>query len=204
VPGVAGLTPLPASRFEGTDPLGIVYVGQISPHKGLDVLIDALPHTHRPHRLTVLGDNANPYGLACKEQAERLGVADRVNFLGKVPPETVAERTFASGEILVMPSVWNEPYSLVVLEGMALGMVVVASDTGGTAEAFTDGVDGFLFPRGDVATLAARIDAIEADRTLAARVSARARAESLRSHTQERMVGRLLDHSLCSSLRLAA
>ena len=91
-----------------------------------------------------------------------------------------------------MPSVWDEPFSIVLLEGMALGLPVVAADVGGTSEAVRDGDTGFLFERGRADQLVAVIDRLEQDRNRCQRVGARARQAVLQHFTIERMVDRLL------------
>jgi glycosyltransferase involved in cell wall biosynthesis len=91
-----------------------------------------------------------------------------------------------------VPSVWQEPFSLVVLEGMAAGLPVVASNTGGTAEAITDGRTGFLFDARDTAELAHLLDRLEENRSLCQRLGAAAQDEVRRRFRIEEMVDRLL------------
>jgi glycosyltransferase involved in cell wall biosynthesis len=67
-----------------------------------------------------------------------------------------------------------EPFGLVVVEGMAAGLPVVASAAGGPLEVITDGVDGRLFPPGDIAALADILMALAADPELRSRLGAEA------------------------------
>src|SRR5205823_3988790 len=97
-----------------------------------------------------------------------------------------------AGQVLVVPSLWDEPFSIVVLEGMGVGLPVAASNTGGTPEAIEDGDNGFLFPRGNFRELAAILDRLEGDRHLCERVGARARQCVLERFTLEQMVDQIL------------
>ncbi len=179
-------------HFTHPEPLTLLFAGRIVEEKGLAVLIQALARCRRPHRAVVIGDDRTPDGAACKELAARLGVADRLTFTGAKNHAETLGLLARSGQALVVPSVWDEPFSIVVLEGMSLGLPVVASATGGTAEGVLDAETGLLFPRGDAGALAAAIDRLEEDRPLCQRLAARGREQALRRFTLERMVDQLL------------
>jgi glycosyltransferase involved in cell wall biosynthesis len=87
---------------------------------------------------------------------------------------------------------WEEPFSVVLLEGMALGLPVVAANTGGTPEAVRNGENGFLFAPGQVEDLTTVLNRLEEDRPMCERVGACARQSVLEHFTIERMVDRLL------------
>lgn len=97
--------------------------------------------------------------------------------LGHVPREHVPS-ALRTSDVQVVPSRWDEPSALTILEGLATGLPIVASATGGSPELVGDG--GLLFPRDDVVSLAQRLalllDDPELRRDLGAR--ARRRAES--------------------------
>jgi glycosyltransferase involved in cell wall biosynthesis len=187
-----GRSPAALEHFTHPEPLTLLFAGRIVEQKGLAVLVEALARCRRSHRAVVIGDDATQDGSACKELAARLGVADRLTFTGMKPTAEMADQLARSGHVLVVPSVWDEPFSIVVLEGMSLGLAVVASDTGGTAEAILDGETGLLFPRGDAGELAAAIDRLEEDRPLCQRLGAGGRERVLGRFTLERMVDQLL------------
>jgi glycosyltransferase involved in cell wall biosynthesis len=165
-----------------------VYAGQVLEHKGLAVLVRALAR----HPLVVIGDDRSDYAAVCRKVAAKLGVLDRIRFLGKKPSGEVPGLLSTSGHVLVVPSVWDEPFSIVVLEGMGVGLPVVASNTGGTGEAIADGETGFLFARGNDRELAAVLDRLDADRALCRRVGARARQLVLQRFTLGAMVDDIL------------
>ncbi len=192
LPHVERLPVLPPGHFDRAEPLTLVFAGQLLEHKGLVVLLRALPRCRRKHPLIVFGDDETDYAMGCKKIAAKLGIQDQVRFLGKKKNAEMLELLSRSGHVLVVPSVWDEPFSIVVLEGMGVGLPVIASDTGGTAEAVADGETGFLFPRGNAKALTAVIDRLESDRPLCRRVGAKARVMVQGGFTMEGMVDRLL------------
>ena len=137
----------------------LLYVGRLVDKKGVDVLVEALSRLDGA-RLEVIG--AGPDRPALERLAERVGVADRVRFRGKLPkPEVLA--ALARAQVVVIPSRVGaggdmEGTPVVLCEAMAAGVPVVASNLGGLGECIDDGVDGLLVPPGDVDALAATLD----------------------------------------------
>jgi len=142
-------------------------VGRLAPWKGQHVFLDAFAKafTDEPRvnaRLigsAMFGEEA--YEGRLREQAEALGISDRVEFRG-FREDVAAE--LADLVMLVHCSISPEPFGQVVIEGMAAGLPVVASNEGGPAEIITDGVDGVLVPPDDVDTLAKVIRDLAYDR----------------------------------------
>ncbi len=192
VPGMEQRRPLPARHFQAREPLTLLFAGQIEPHKGLTVLLQALAQCRHPHRLVVLGDATTDHAGACRELAGNLGLRQRVTFLGRQPPDDIAALLPLLGQVLVVPSLWEEPLSLAMLEGMATGLPVVASRTGGTPEAITDQETGFLFNPGQPAALTRILGRLEEDRNLCRRVGEAAQEAVRRHFALETMVDRLL------------
>lgn len=139
----------------------LVFVGRLVSDKGLDVLIEAMgllaARQQRPH-LTVIGNGPERPGI--EAMVERMGLRDRVRFVGQLEGESLA-RELARHEILVVPSRYREPFGIVVLEGLASGCVVIGSEGGGLPEAI--GPCGLTFPNGDAAALAARLKTLLTD-----------------------------------------
>jgi glycosyltransferase involved in cell wall biosynthesis len=193
--GLADAANLPApatGHFHGDAPLTLLFAGQIHEHKGLDLLLRAVAGCRAAHHLVVLGDDTTAHAQACKRLVAKLELSQRVHFLGKQTHAEMPALLGRLGHVLIVPSVWDEPFSVVLLEGMAAGLPVVAADTGGTGEAVRDGDTGFLFGRGRVDELTAIIDRLEEDRDLCRRVGARARRMVLQQYTIERMVDGLM------------
>jgi glycosyltransferase involved in cell wall biosynthesis len=127
-------------------------VAQITPWKGQDTAIAALPRVRERHNahLLIVGDvafssqrydNAG-FHRSLKRLVKELGVEGAVHFLGR--RDDVAE-VIGELDMLLLPS-WDEPFGLVVAEAMAVGTPVLVSDRGGVREYVQDGVNGRLLP----------------------------------------------------------
>jgi glycosyltransferase involved in cell wall biosynthesis len=130
----------------------LVYIGRLSPEKGIVTAIRALARLDDRAVLHLLG--FGPEEDALRALAQENGFADRVRFVGYKEGVDLA-REYAEAEIMILPSL-SEPWGLVVNEAMQAGTVVVASRAVGCApDLIEDGVTGFLFEPGDVDALAA-------------------------------------------------
>ena len=85
-------------------------------------------------------------------------------------------RLYSHSSIFVLPSVWQEPFGLVIAEAMASGTPVVAYRTGAVPEIVVDGKNGFLVERGDVEQLSMRVLQLLRNPGLAAQVGKQARS----------------------------
>jgi glycosyltransferase involved in cell wall biosynthesis len=83
-----------------------------------------------------------------KAQAKFLGIEDRVVFMGYVPDDVLPE-VFRMADVFVLPSVSSEAFGIVVLEAMASGVPVVATDVGGIPEVVKENEAGLLVPPGN-------------------------------------------------------
>jgi glycosyltransferase involved in cell wall biosynthesis len=120
-----------ARRLLGLPPEGFVvgWVGRLSGEKGLDVLLDALPHLNKvPLTVSVMG--AGVQQLSLQTRARELGVADRVRWHGIVPD---ADRVFSAFDVCVLSS-RTEGTPMVLFEAIAAGVPVVATDVGGVPD----------------------------------------------------------------------
>lgn len=128
----------------------ILFVGRLDPTKGVLELIKAF-NTLKQEDICLLiigsswfGSNtANLYGN--KLEAEAAEAANQVVFTGFVPHSEVS-KFHNLADIVVVPSIWEDPCPLVVLEGMAAGSPVVATDSGGIPEVLSEGC-GIIVPR---------------------------------------------------------
>ena len=131
---------------------GILFVGRLVEEKGLPVLLRALADVPQA-TLEVAGDG--PKRAAFERLARVLGLETRVRFLGWLDQASLS-REYASATVVVIPSIWPEPFGLVGLEALAHSTPVIAANTGGMAEwAHPD--DTWLVPRSAVAPLAERL-----------------------------------------------
>lgn len=151
-------------------PLKLIYLGRIAREKGLDVLFKAyqlLRASGRKAELTILGkergsDVPENYQSVLMSYVEEKFSSD-IHFEGHV--ENV-DQQIAQNDIVVVPSVWPEPFGRVVLEGLRNGKPVVCSQIGGMQEIFGKR-DHFLFPAGDEKALMKKISELaeKQDRT---------------------------------------
>ncbi len=152
--------------------------------KGADTLVDAfaqVPVTDA--RLMIAGRGAELENL--KAQAERLGVADRVEFLGL---RDDVDRLLHQVDVFVHPARWEEAFGYSVAEAMACGLPVVSTDRGALGELIEDGVTGRLVPAEDPAAMARAIGELLADPAQSARLGAAARAKAERDFDDRRAV----------------
>jgi glycosyltransferase involved in cell wall biosynthesis len=152
----------------------VLAVTRLTPQKGLPVLLEALGSVPNA-QVVVAGEGPDREALAA--QANALGVADRVDFLGH---RTDVAQLLACSDVVVLPSLY-EGLPLSVLEAMASERPVVATAVGGTDEAVVDGETGFLVPPGDPASLADALKKVLDDPELARRLAraGKHRAETL-------------------------
>lgn len=132
--------------------------GMDTPHyfKGVDVLLNAAARAAAPNlRLMLIGEgDLRPRYM---EEARRLGLGDRAVFCGRVPDADLP-RHYAAADFLVLPSTtMGEAFGIVLLEAMAAGKPVIASNLPGVRTVVNPGVDGYLSTPNDVDDLAARI-----------------------------------------------
>ena len=163
----------------------ISYVGKLVPRKGVDTLVEALGLlARRPGgapQLVVAGIGELREDM--EERARRLGVHDRIRFLGKVPHDEVPW-VMATGDVFVLPSL-SEGLPTVVCEAMACGLPVVATAVDGTPEAVRDGRTGYLVPPREAEPLAAALGRVLDDPAGAERMRREALEIALREYTWE-------------------
>jgi glycogen synthase len=148
----------------------LVYVGRIDQRKGTETAIRALGRLPAEATLDVLGRGDDDHLAHLHRVAAEEGVADRVRF-GVVERTELAGR-YRGADVVVFPSVWQEPFGLVPVEAMACGTPVVATGTGGSGEFLADGVNCLLFPARDHAALAAAVERLAGDPVLRRRLAA--------------------------------
>jgi len=130
----------------------LLYFGRLTIEKGVEVLLRALALTDE--KLDIAGSGENEENL--KQLVKELKLEDKVTFHGQLGGELL-ENFQKKAKAVILPSVWAENMSLVLLESLALGKIVIASASGGTPELIEEGKTGFLFPPGDFKTLAQKI-----------------------------------------------
>ncbi|WP_299648861.1 glycosyltransferase family 4 protein [uncultured Tateyamaria sp.] len=159
----------PKSKAPGTN---LVFVGRLTPIKGLRVLIEAFAAAHatRPDlTLTLVGDGDDRAHL----EAMAAPLGDAVQFLGFQSQQGVAD-ALAAADALVLPS-FAEGLPVVLMEALAAGKPVICTQLAGVGELVEDGVSGFIVPASDAEALTARIHDMAEDPARRAEMGARGR-----------------------------
>jgi glycosyltransferase involved in cell wall biosynthesis len=169
---------LPASA------LVVAGVGRLNPQKNfalfLDIAAQLAPRFPDLHFL-LAGDG--PEEKMLREKAAALGISDRVTFSGYVADTRLV---YLAADVLLMPSRY-EGLPMTLLEAMAMGLPVVASQLDGIAEVIGDGCEGFLVPSDDASLFVERTAALLQDAELSSRIAQNARAKIEASFSVERM-----------------
>ncbi|MQA28678.1 MAG: glycosyltransferase [Luteitalea sp.] len=171
-------------------PVRLLAAGRLGPEKRFDRLLTAVARararTRRPLQLTIVGDG--PERSRLEQQARQLGLMpDVVNFTGAVASSAPVYR---DADMLVLTSAW-EGTPNVILEAMASGLPVVATNVGGVAEVVDHEKTGLLSPAGDDQTLCDAIVRLADDTTLRLTMGREARERILSRHTPEQLPRRL-------------
>lgn len=164
----------------------LLALGRLHGNKAFDVLIEALPSL--PGAWLWLA-GTGPEAGNLKARAARLGVRDRVRFLGW-RDDTAA--LLAAADLLVVPS-RHEPLGNVVLEGFAHGVPVVAAAAAGPASLIRDDANGLLVPVDDSDALAAALGRLIGDPHLRSDLAASARADFRAAFTEDAVCARYLE-----------
>jgi N-acetyl-alpha-D-glucosaminyl L-malate synthase BshA len=139
------------SRYAEDDEKIIIHLSNFRRVKRVGDVVEVFARIAReiPSRLMLIGDG--PDRSIAEHLATHYGIQDRIHFLGK--QDTVQE-LLPLGDLMLMPSEM-ESFGLAALEGMACGLPCIATRVGGVPELVEDGVNGLLYPVGDVSAMAA-------------------------------------------------
>ena len=155
-------------------------VARLDPHKGVDTVLQALPAVlaRAPDvRYAVAGDG--PDRARVEQLAQRIGVADRVRFLGAVSdgdlPALYNAATLYVGPSRQSERIGVEGFGIAFVEASASGLAVVGGDSGGVPDAVRDGETGLLVPPEDPAAVAAAVNRLLGDAEFARRLGAAGR-----------------------------
>ncbi len=164
-------------------------VGRMEAQKGFKYFIQALPRIARSipsARFVIAGDGELRPQL--EEQARQAGAAGYTHFIGF---QRDVPSVLAALDIFVMPSLW-EGLPLSLIEALAAGKPIVATDIEGNREVVDDGETGLIVPPADSSSLADAVIALAADRPRAARLAQNAKAAARQRFSEQRMVQEIL------------
>ena len=195
---VPGFTRVPKTEFPpvSDDSEVILFVGQVIRSKGLDLLLKAMKILKHPAHLKVIGKGGALE--ANKALAGELGVSDRVDFRGWVPHEAL-DKYFEEAAVVVVPSVWAEPFCLVGIEAMARSRPVVAFKVGGIPQWLEDGKTGLIAREVSAEALAESIDTLLGDRDLARKIGACGRKRAMEEFSSE-VAGERIENAIIRTI----
>ena len=118
--------------------------------QALDILVKEQNRYH--FHLNIFGDGDEVYIRELEAFLQQKQLVQYVTFHGKVPQDELIKH-YDRSDIMLVPSIWKEPFGLVVAEAMARGLPIIASNLGGPTEIVTQDVDGLLIEPGNVQAL---------------------------------------------------
>lgn len=162
----------------------IGYIGRLVEEKGVHLLLEAVSQLRDAWCLRIVG--GGPERAKLIAQSERLGIADRVQFIDQRPSSEMPAQ-FHQLDVLVLPSLtkpnWKEQFGRVLVEAMASGVPVIGSDSGAIPDVIGDA--GLIFAEGDIEALAAQLARLQGDAGLRAELGEAGRARALANFTHE-------------------
>jgi phosphatidylinositol alpha-mannosyltransferase len=189
VPNGVDVASAPKGPKPAADHLRLLFVGRAEERKGLPILLSAFEALveHVPTRLTVIGaDPDEVHGRIADPE-----LAEHVDVLGKVS-HGVLWRTLGEADVLCAPSLAGESFGMVLIEAMAAGTPVVASDIAGYRDVVTNGLDGTLVAPADPQALAEELQALWHEPERRSRMGAAGR-ESARRYAWPRVAGEVTE-----------
>jgi len=164
---------VPLPRSPG-DKIRFLCVGGLWEGKGPQIAIQALGHLVHKSGMTNLhldfyGEGTENFKRYLRGIIEQEGVGKYISFHGFVERDKIV-KAYQTHDILVFPSIWDEPFAAVPIEAMSCGMAIIATTAGGTPEAIEDGITGLLVPPNDPVELAIAMKRLATDGELRARL----------------------------------
>ncbi len=148
----------PGPRAEGDDRGGFVFVGRLVPEKGWETLLDAVRIAGVRVRIIGAGPDRDAVAAGIRVR----GIEREVELAGPCSRAEVLDE-LRRARALVLPSLWEEPLPMVLIEASAVGTPMIASQVGGVPEVVDDGETGLLVPPGDRKSLAAALTRAQDD-----------------------------------------
>lgn len=170
----------------------LLYAGRIVAVKGVHIAIEAVGHLIRHHNhgnifLDIVGDGDADYIRSLKELIKEHNIENHVRFIKQIPRDELLD-TYKNYDMVLFTSTWEEPLGNTIIEAMAKGVPVIASDVGGVPEIIEDGRNGLLVPPNDYLALALAIKRMADDRSLAAALRKAGIATVRKKFTNDRLI----------------
>jgi glycosyltransferase involved in cell wall biosynthesis len=177
------------SRTEGS-PLRAVYIGRLLSDKGVHTAVEAIALTNAEKvevTLDIYGRGESSYRSLLEGMIEKYSLQTQVRLLEPLARADIP-RLLSRYEVLVFPSEWDEPFGRAIIEGLAAGLCVVGTRTGGAGEILTDEVNGLSFPPGNARILAEQLRRLVEDHGLRQRLAAAGARQVCEQFSLDRMV----------------
>ena len=160
----------------------ILYFGRISYEKGISDLLKAMLNLKNVN-LVIVGDG--PDMIKSKEFVLNNNLSNNISFAG---PKWGLEldEYISNCKFVVLPSIWNDPNPLVVLQSYLFGKPVIGSDIGGISDQIDHNKTGYLFPAGDTTSLAESIMKLYSDENLIVEMGKQAEIKAKTIHSPDR------------------
>jgi glycogen(starch) synthase len=182
-------------RDDQTGHLKLLYAGQLVQHKGVHTAIEAMARLVNKRRmnqitLTVVGSGHPDYEALLRDLVQKERLHDYVTFHEPVSKDEMPA-ILKQYDVLIFPSIYEEPLARITQEAMASGLVVVGTTTGGTEEILRDGETGLTFAPEDADGLAEQVTRLIVDPDLYCRLSQAGRQTVLENFTLDKMVNEI-------------
>jgi glycogen(starch) synthase len=180
--------------------LRLILGGRISPEKGVHTALEALDKLKQQGQLdgirfTIIGDGPSNYVQALEKTIQEWGLAGAVQLRSGIPLPDY-QRLLSQHDAMLFPSIWDEPMSNTMIEAMALGLLVIGTTTGGSAEILREGQTGLTFPARRSDRLAAQILRVRQQPDLLEALAGQGERFVRRHHTMTRMQEEIEAHLL--------
>lgn len=182
IPYYTDLPSLSGDIRETKSPPHILFFGRLVQPKGLQYLVKALEHVDGPWKCIIIGEG--PELKTIQNLARELQIFDKIQFTGWQSHSELG-KYYRQARVVVVPSVWPEPFCIVGIEAMSYGKPVVAFDVGGISDWLEDSQTGFLVPRQDVMGLAQKIEILLKDKELAEKFGKQGRVNAENRFTKD-------------------
>lgn len=186
------------ARFRGTCQLGssrvILFVGRLQPRKGVEYLVDAMRYMKSEPKVVLIGDELPAYRGSRERlvrKAAEYGLKERVIFLGNLSREELAP-AYMAADLFVLPSL-AEGLPIVLLEAMAFGRCVLATDIPGNRDLVRNGENGVLFEPMNSVELAQHVDFLLNNDDIRLRLGAQARRDVEQKYSPGVILNRIID-----------
>lgn len=176
------------------DKIHLAIIGQVAPWKGHDILIHAIKYlkddTIKNVHLNIYGSNNNDYSKYLKTLIEYHNLQSYVSWKGFIEDQ---EEIYKKMNVIVVPSVVEESFSLTAAEGMIRGKAVIVSNKGGMMELIDHGINGLIFQSGNAIELSACLAELVNDKEKIKFFGANARKKAIQNYSYKTMTRKYLD-----------